>query len=155
MKRTLMAGFLAVVLVAGLVTTATAAPQSFSGNLVGGKWQAGPGDVVVTAAVNPKVELTLSEDLVDAGALDPDIPAPQWTLAVNVDTAANVPCDLTKSVVTDMDGIATPLFESDLAALIADIRGVNNYTDNYAISVGYDTDPGNYSATVTYTLVQR
>lgn len=113
--------------------------------------------VNISAQVNAKVVLSVDDDYFDAGALDPDAAAPQWTGAVNIETKANVPCTLSRAIAGVMDPANpnNPAFTAAwTAAPVGGERGVDNYVDNYDITVDYDVIPGVYVETVTYTLVE-
>jgi hypothetical protein len=157
MKKGLLIGAMTLVIALSVVAYAAAASQTIVGQPrpSDGKYEA-TGHVLVNATVNPKVELSLSEDVMDAGVLDPDT-APSWSGSVTVGTKSNVLCTLSASVGGTVNGAGRPTFTSSLASggPLTDLRGVTTRNDAYEMTVDYNVNPGSYQADVTYTLVQQ
>jgi hypothetical protein len=146
-KQMMIAGILALVLVAGLAVTAVANVVTYV--------SPASGTVNVNATVNPKITLTL--DTPDAaqsvafGAIDPGAVVGGKT--VNVSVNSNKAFDLAKASAGDVAllGLSTSLGDQTAVG-----KGMNvPFTDNYSINVPWTTDPGAYSATVQYTVTQN
>ena len=120
-------------------------------------------DVVVTASVSPRLELTIA----DAGganvtqytlALAPAVPA---NVAVSVTAQSNVMALLDRSAAGGMDLTNTdptlPYFEMAWAgAAPVAALGSRTHTDNYTVTAGWDVPANvNFVETVTYTLVEQ
>ena len=153
MKTTLILGALAVIiLMLGATTYATADTAIVYGT--GGASKTASDTVTVKAAVNPKLTLTVvtpaSGQTVDFGSVDPGTAyGPQVvTLTVQSNKTYNITKTLTGSAPI---GLSTSLANSSNNARTAG----QAYTDNFSLNVPWTTDPGSYTATVQYTVVQN
>ena len=96
----------------------------------------------------PWVELTLSENAIDFGTVDPGVPYSHGGLGVQI--KSNVGFDLIKSTT----GATAELgLTSTLADLFGIASGTSNYTDVVSVDVPWDTAPGVYNAEIIYTVV--
>ncbi|MRR12098.1 hypothetical protein EG835_06435 [bacterium] len=159
MRKQVLFGVLAVVLLFGVVGLASADTVTYN---LAGNTQTGP--VAVTASVNPKITLSVTTPAADPsqtvafGAVDPGVTGGKSvTLAVD----SNKSFDLTTSQVTA--GFGGPLAADEitltrtLAAGQANVAKGQNipFTDDYSIDVPWTCEPGNYSASVSYTVTQN
>lgn len=96
----------------------------------------------------PWVELTLSENTIDFGAVNPGIPYSASGLGVQV--KSNVTFDLLKSTSGASGQIG---LSGTFANLFGVGGGTSNYTDTVTIDVPWDTTPGAYQAEIVYTVV--
>ena len=112
------------------------------------------GGVSVGAIVAPTVILDIvtpgPSATVDFGAVEPGVVTPEQ--AVGVVVSSNRPYSVSKS----LQGAST----LGLATTLSDSAGnprTNStvFTDGYTLDVPETTSPGNYSATVQYTVVQE
>ena len=151
-RSIVVAALVAVILLLGAVTYATADTAIVYG--VGGASQTASDTVTVKATVNPKLTLTVTTpantQTVDFGAVDPGTAyGPQ---AVTLTVQSNKTYNISKVTVGAAPiGLTTSLANSNNNARTAG----QLYTDNYSINVPWTTDPGAYTATVTYTVVQN
>ena len=106
-------------------------------------------DVTFNANVY-RISLTVSDHVLDAGAVEPDVTVPLTSVNVSVDS--NSPFDLYKTLsATAADlGLATTLPNQ-----YSQPSGVRVYTDSYSVTVPWTTNAGPVSATVTYTAVTQ
>ncbi len=154
MRKVLIAATLALALVFGVVALATADTVTYPGSLYApGRWQAS-GTVTVAASVNPKITLTITTpddpQTVDFGAVDPGVAYGPATVSLSVNS--NKQFDLAKTVAGDsaLIGLTTTLTDQSNVAKGSAIP----FSDDYSINVPWTTDPGAYTATVTYSVVQ-
>ena len=153
MKKSLLLGVLAVaILLMGAVAYATADTVVITGT--GGASKTASDTVTVKATVNPKLVLTVAtpaaSQTVDFGAVDPGTAyGPQ---AVNLTVQSNKTYNLTVTKVGDaIIGLTT-----SQGNLVTQPKTASQaYTDNYNLNVPWTTDPGSYTATVQYTVVQN
>ncbi|MGB4594160.1 MAG: hypothetical protein WBI63_10370 [Coriobacteriia bacterium] len=96
------------------------------------------------------VELTLSDDTVDFGTVEPGVLYSHGGIGVQV--KSSVGFDLLKSTTgaTAELGLTTSLVD-----LFGMPSGTNEYTDVISIDVPWETAPGAYTATLTYTVVMH
>jgi hypothetical protein len=151
-KKTLFVSLLAVALMMSAVVVANADSVTYTG---AGTPRTASGNVTVTAAVNPKITLTVgtpdAAQTVDFGTQDPGSYAGK---TVNLTVNSNKQFDLVASQNTAAFGGIT--LNRSLAAGEANIAkgaGIAR-ADNYDIVIPWTTDPGAYTATVTYTVTQ-
>lgn len=153
MRNTVVIAMLSLVLLFSMVALAMADVVTYPGSLYApGRWQAS-GTVTVAATVNPKITLTINTpdpaQTVDFGAVDPGVAVGPETVGLSVNS--NKQFDLTKTVVG-----AAPI---GLTTTLADTPNVSKgsnvtFSDDYSINVPWTTDPGAYTATVTYSVIQ-
>ena len=156
MKKSLLLGVLAVaILLMGAVAYATADTATITKVGSGTTAQTATDTVTVKASVNPKLVLTVvtpgaAVQTVDFGAVDPGTATgPQ---AVNLTVSSNKAYNISVAKVGDTPiGLTTTLANSTANAKTAS----TGFTDNYSINVPWTTDPGSYTATVQYTVVQN
>ena len=153
MKRNLILSMLAIaILILGAVTYANADTAIVLGT--GGASKTASDTVTVKATVNPKLTLTVTTpaatQTVDFGSVDPGTAyGPQAvTLTVQSNKTYNISKTLTGAAVI---GLNTSLANSNNNGKTAG----QVYTDNYSLNVPWTTDPGTYTATVQYTVVQN
>ena len=153
MKRNLILSMLAIaILILGAVTYANADTAIVYGT--GGASKTASDTVTVKATVNPKLTLTVTTpaatQTVDFGSVDPGTAyGPQAvTLTVQSNKTYNISKTLTGAAVI---GLNTSLANSNNNGKTAG----QVYTDNYSLNVPWTTDPGTYTATVQYTVVQN
>lgn len=151
---------LAAIMVLGVAGAAFAESVDYPGSLVAGVWTAtnSADPVEVRATVNPKITLTV--DTPDASqsvewlSVDPGVTGLGGkTVTVMVDSNKQFDLHVTESVA------------AFTAADITLHRTVNDspnqgkgqdvtFNDAYSIDTTWDTEPGTYTATVTYTVTQ-
>jgi hypothetical protein len=155
MKKRMFLGVLAVAIVLmGTVAYANADSVTVTKTGSGTAAQTATDTVTVKAAVNPKLVLTVvtpaALQTVDFGAVDPGTAyGPQ---AVNLTVSSNKTYNISVAKVGDTPiGLTTSLANSSGNSKTAS----QGYTDNYSINVPWTTDPGNYTATVQYSVVQN
>jgi hypothetical protein len=151
-KKTLLLAVLAVALFLGAAAFATAASQTYNGT--GSPNSTATGSVVVTATVNPKINLTITApdatQTVNFGAVDPGVLSASKTVTLSVDS--NKTFSLTKTVggSSALLGLVTTLANS-----ASNAKGAGTgFTDVYTIQPPFTTNPGTYNATVQYTVTQ-
>jgi hypothetical protein len=108
----------------------------------------------VKAAVNPKLVLTVvttdGTQTVDFGAVDPG--TSYGPKLVTLTVSSNKLYNITKTTTDPTPlGLTTTLANSTGNAKTAS----QLYNDNYSINVPWTVDPGSYTATVLYTVVQQ
>ena len=153
MKRNLILGVLAIaILTLGAVTYANADTAIVYGT--GGASKTASDTVTVKATINPKLTLTVTTpaatQTVDFGTVDPGTAyGPQAvTLTIQSNKTYNISKTLTGAAVI---GLSTSLANSN-----NNVRTAGQlYTDNYSLNVPWTTDPGAYTATVQYTVIQN
>lgn len=162
MRKQLLFGVLAVVLLFGVVAFASADVVTYDDTATPGEATNG-GALEVKASVNPKITLTVDapdggagQTWVDFGAVDPGVHNGK---AVGLLVSSNKAFDLTSSQDTaafGSGGTGQITLTRDLEDSVANAKGKDiPFTDNYEIDVPWDTDPGSYSAFVTYTVTQN
>lgn len=152
MKRMAIVASLAAAMLLSAVAFASADVATYTG---AGNPRTASGDVSVTAAVNPKITLTVTTpeaaQTVDFGTQDPGTYSgktvnlsvnsnKQFDLVATQDTSAFGGIGLTRSLAGGQNNIGK-------GASIA-------RSDDYSIDIPWTTDPGAYTATVTYTVTQ-
>lgn len=149
MRKAVLLGVLAAVMLVGVVGVAVADTATYSGAASASN----AADLVeVKASVNPKI--TLSINTPDAaqevlfGAVDPET---EYTRNVGLEVKSNK--SWTMAVVKgghDAELGLTTGYEAGTA------QAKGTWTDNdlYTINVPFDTAPGDYVATVQYTVTQ-
>jgi len=155
MKKSLILGVLAgAILLASAASYAAADSVTITKVGSGTAAQTATDTVTVKTTINPKLILTVvtpaASQTVDFGTLDPGTVT--GVQPVNLTVSSNKTYNVTIAKVGDTTiGLNTTLANS-----------VNNaktnsqaFTDNYNLSVPWTTDPGTYSATVQYTVVQN
>jgi hypothetical protein len=154
MKKSLMLGVLvlAIVMVAG-VSSAFADSVTTTGTLVGGHLTS-VDTVTVKAAINPKLVLTVvtpaASQTVDFGTLDPG------TVTGTQPVSLTVQSNKLYSITVAKAGDTTIGLNTTLANSVNNAKTASQaFTDNYSLNVPWTTDPGSYSATVQYTVVQN
>jgi hypothetical protein len=154
MKKSLFMGVLvAAILLSAGVSSAFADSATTTGTLVGGHLTSAD-TVTVKTTINPKLVLTVvtpaAPQTVDFGTLDPGTVT--GTQPVNLTVESNKLYSITIAKVGDTTiGLNTTLANSVNNAKTAS----QAFTDNYSLNVPWTTDPGAYSATVQYTVVQN
>ncbi|PKQ17033.1 MAG: hypothetical protein CVT67_02530 [Actinobacteria bacterium HGW-Actinobacteria-7] len=138
-KNLLIAAILAVVLVAGLAVSAVAANSTDTGS------------VTVTAKVNPKITLTLSDTAVDFGNVEPGTTIADKTVGLSVDSNKSFSLG---SVVSGQDALMGFSADATLDGATGAKGSGTTFTDTYSLNVPWDTDPGDYTSTVQYTVTQ-
>ena len=153
MKRNLILGVLAIaILTLGAVTYANADTAIVYGT--GGASKTASDTVTVKATVNPKLTLTVTtpaaSQTVDFGSVDPGTAyGPQ---AVTLTVQSNKTYNITKT----LTGAATIGLSTSLANSVNNAKTAGQgYADNYSLNVPWTTDPGSYTATVQYTVIQN
>lgn len=152
MKKSLLLGVLAIaILLMGAVAYASADTANVPGS---GSPLTATDTVTVNATINPRLLLTVTTpdagQAVNFGAVVPGTPVGPQTVSLAV--SSNRPYDMTIAKVGDaVIGLGTTLANS-----VANPRGqAVAFTDDYSLNVPWTTDPGAYSATVQYTVVQN
>ena len=155
MKKGLLLVVLAVaIMLVGVVAYANADTVTITKVGSGTAAQTATDTVTVKAAVNPKLVLTVvtpaAAQPVDFGAVDPGTAyGPQ---AVNLTVQSNKTYNVSIAKAGDATiGLTTSLGGSSGNAKTAS----QGFTDNYSLNVPWTTDPGSYTATVQYTVVQN
>ncbi|MBN2841243.1 MAG: hypothetical protein JXP37_09850 [Coriobacteriia bacterium] len=157
MKKAVLLGALAAVMLFGIVGLAVADTVVYEGTGVANSPQSTSGTVNVAASVNSKITLTIAtvdggagELLVDFGAVDPET---DYDEDIDLTVKSNRLWDLsvTKSASAADIGLETTYQDG----LEDQVRGTTLLTDNYAINVPYETAAGDYTATVQYTVTQQ
>ena len=154
MRKTVLLGVLAAVMLFGIVGLAVADSVEYPGSgnpLSTATNSADP--VEVKATVNPKITLTIdtpdpSQEVL-FGTVDPEDPQ---TANVGLEVKSNKGWDMV--VVKGGDDAElglTTTYEAGTSAA----KGTWTETDVYTIDVPYTTDPGPYTATVQYTVTQN
>ena len=155
MRKTVLLGVLAAVMLFGIVGLAVADSVEYPGSgnpLSTATNSADP--VKVKATVNPKITLTIdtpdpSQEVL-FGTVDPEDPQ---TANVGLEVKSNKSWDMT----VDKGGNDTELgltttYENGMTD---QPKGTWIGTDTYTIDIPYSTDPGDYIATVQYTVTQK
>lgn len=150
MRKTVLLSALAAVMLFGIVGLAVADSATFSGN----PSASNAADLVeVKASVNPKITLTIDTPDADQevlfGPVDPEDPQ---TADVDLEVKSNKGWSMT--VVKGGDEALLGLTTAYEAGTTSG-KGTWTATDEYEINVPYTTDPGDYVATVQYTVTQN
>jgi hypothetical protein len=111
------------------------------------------GTVTVAASVNAKLTLTVTTPVdgqaVDFGSVAPGSASGPQTVMVTVQS--NRACSISKTLSgAEPIGLNTSLPDSSTDASTAG----KTFSDDYSLSVPWTTDPGAYTATVQYTVMQ-
>lgn len=141
----------ALALLAGMAVFAVADSVTHQG---AGDPLTATGTVTARAVINPFLEMTITTpnagQLASFGNVDP---GSVHTRNVSIEIASNRLHTLTRVIdgdVTEM-GFSTSLPNSGVLARTASTV----HPDTYTIDVPWDTEPGTYYATVTYTVTQQ
>jgi hypothetical protein len=153
MKKSLLMGVLAIaILLMGAVAYASADTVVKAGT--GAPNLTATDTVTVNATINPRLTLTVTTpnvgQAVNFGTVEPGTAVGSQDVTMTV--SSNRPYNMTIAKVGDaVIGLGTTLANS-----VANPRSAAaNYTDTYSLNVPWTTDPGAYSATVQYTVVQN
>lgn len=152
MKKSLLMGVLAIaILLMGAVAYASADTVAVPGS---GSPLTASDTVTVNATINPRLLLTVNTpgagQTVNFGTVEPGTAVGSQDVTMTV--SSNRPYNMTVAKVGDaLIGLGTTLGNS-----VANPRAAAAaYTDTYSLNVPWTTDPGAYSATVQYTVVQN
>lgn len=142
MRRTVILALVVIALVASVAGYANAANEN----------------VVVTAKVNPKFEMTINKNAVDFTDIDPGTTYSDNSTVITV--KSNKAWDFSMSDVVDpmLSGLLTE--STSIPKGTGKSKGVHTITATYDLDLTKDAawqlDPGtNYTATYTYTAVQQ
>jgi hypothetical protein len=156
MKKSLLLGVLVIaILLLGAVAYANADVYSVTKNPGSGVApQTATDTVTVTGHVNPILILSVTtpaaSQTVSFGNVVPG--TAYGSQAVNLTVSSNKTYNITPTIV----GAAPLGLTTSLAASTNNAKTASQaYTDNYNIAIPWTTDPGDYTATVTYTVVQN
>lgn len=158
MKKTVLLGMLAAVMLFGIAGLAAAESVTYDGTNVGpGIWEAKNDPAVdVKATVNPKITLTVDTPDDSQEVLFGDVyPGTAVTADVDLEVKSNKAWSMV--VVQDGDDAELGLSTTAPASIFANYgdKGERAGTDTYTVDVPWDTDPGDYVATVQYTVTQN
>jgi hypothetical protein len=151
-RSVILVAIVAITLLTGAVTYATADTAVVNGT--GGASKTASDTVTVKATINPKLTVTVATpaaaQTVDFGSLDPGTVTGVQT--VNVTVQSNKTYNITKTTT----GAAAIGLTTTLADSVNNARTAGQlYTDDYALNVPWTTDPGAYTASVQYTVMQN
>jgi hypothetical protein len=151
-KKTLLLAVLAVALFLGAAAFATAASQTYPGS--GSPNSTATGSVVVTATVNPKINLTIvapdATQTVNFGAVDPGSLSATKTVSLSVDSNKTFSLSKTVGGSSAQLGLVTTLANS-----ASNPKGAGTaFSDLMSVQPSFNTTPGVYNATVQYTVTQ-
>jgi len=152
MKRIALVATLAAAMLLSAVAFANTDVSIYTG---AGNPRTASGNVTVRAAVNPKITLTVDTpdagQSVDFGTVDPGTYGGQ---TVNLSVDSNKQFDLVAT--QDTTAFGGIVLNRSLAAGEGNIAKGSSIAraDDYSIDVPWTTDPGAYTATVTYTVTQ-
>jgi hypothetical protein len=156
MKKSLLLGILAVViLLVGAVAYANADSVTVTKTGSGTAAQTATDTVHATAAINPKLILTVvtpnNTQTVDFGTRDPGDSAGPFPVSLTVSSNKNynVTVDKTDPTLTSLGFSATLLDQLNQPA-----GALAPFTDQYSVAIPWTTAPGSYTANVKYTVVQ-
>lgn len=169
MRKQVLFGVLAVVLLFGLVGLASAGTATFDDALTPGTATNSSNPVVVRAKVNPKITLTIAapnestttplptDCWVDFGAIDPGSYGPvPVTLTVDSNKAFTLDGVQDTSAFGSGGAGQITLNRTHIEDWANGVKGVDQaFTDNYSIVVPWETEPGEYTAEVVYTVAQK
>jgi hypothetical protein len=155
MKKSLLLGVLAVaILLVGVVAYASADTVVISKNGAGA--QTATDTVTVKAAVESKLTLTVvtpgvAVQTVDFGTVDPG--SSYGATNVNLTVQSNRSYGITTAIAGQdaAMGLSTTLGNTVVGAPATASQA---YVDGYSLNVPWTTGPGNYTATVQYTVTQ-
>jgi hypothetical protein len=152
MKKSLLLSVLVIgILLMGAVAYASA--DSVTVTKSGAGVQTATDTVTVTAAVRSKLELTVvtpnNTQTVDFGTVEPGTPA---NATVNLTVKSNRTYNLTTAI-SGQNALM------NLTTSVGNVPGEpvtasKAYTDTYNVNVPWTTAPGNYTASVLYTVTQ-
>jgi hypothetical protein len=119
-----------------------------------GATQAGFCTVRVAAVVDPTLALTVTtpsaDQTVEFGSVDPGTTYGPETVTLIV--RSNLACVITKAITgAEPIGLSTSLADTSASPKTAD----GPLSDQYSLAVPWTTPPGDYTATVQYTAVQK
>jgi len=156
MKKSLVLGVLVgAVLLASVASYAAAADTVTITKVgLGTAAQTATDTVTVKTTISPKLVLTVvtpaASQTVDFGTLDPGTVTSAQP--VNLTVSSNKTYNITIAKVGDAAiGLNTTLANSGPNAK----TNSQAYVDNYSLNLPWTTDPGAYTATVQYTVVQN
>ncbi len=160
MRKQIMFGVLAVVMLFGVVGLASADSVAYPGSGTP-RVASNAADLVdVKATVNPKITLTISTpaaaaQTVDFGDADPGVPENQ-NVIVAVDSNKDWSGTTALSGDNALLGLTTTLTGGFAGVKGNSATGGNTLTDTYTINVPWDTAPSatGYTAFVQYTVTQ-
>lgn len=167
MKRSaLLVVFVVMAIVLATVAYAMADPVTYPGTLNGnGKWQStsGPGAVIVTATIGPKIALTvITPDAAQTdnfGLVTPT--AGPYTKTNQIVVQSNKAYDVgsTQDNGTIWTTSGMNYSRSFNATLLAQAKPAassgTTFTDNVVINPDYTVSPGTYNGIVWYTAIQN
>ncbi|GAB4289003.1 MAG: hypothetical protein Kow0067_14770 [Coriobacteriia bacterium] len=140
MKKTMIIAAVVLSMVLGIVAYAYAVDSN---------------PVTVSATVNPRIRLSLSDTALDFGTVLPEDTA---NLSTTLNVRSNVAYTITRSATGDDLTAALGLTISGVPLSTAQPKAPaaagQNHTDTYSINVPWTTDPGSYTADYVYTVVQ-
>ena len=118
-------------------------------------WVADDGRIIDTRSSTFTVKLAtfamgISANSIDFGVVDPGTSHDSGPITITIN--ASEPFDLTKSVGGSTASLG---LTSDLGDQLNQPSGPTTFLDRFRIDVPWSTDPGPYTATVTYTIVAR
>ncbi|MDO8848851.1 MAG: hypothetical protein Q7W51_10755 [Coriobacteriia bacterium] len=146
---------LAAIMVLGVVGAAFADAVPYPGAVNGdGDLEAtnGASPVQVTASVKSKLTLTVdTPDGSQTAAFGDVYPG---AAAVTEDVDVTVQSNKSWTSSTSVAGQDALMGLSRAGFPASGAKGANTYTDTYTVNVPWTTDPGDYTATVTYTVTQ-
>ncbi len=149
-RKTIIAAVVAVAMLASMGVFAVADTAEYD---VSGVDTEVSGEVTARANIRPILVLTITTpdapQTVDFGDVEPE---DTDSAVVDIEVKSNKIYDLTKTVVGDVIEMG---FETTLEDALGEGRGVNDYSDTYSIDIPWDTEPGEYTATITYTVTQN
>ena len=110
--------------------------------------------VRVAAVVNPALSLTVTtpsaDQTVEFGSVDPGTTYGPETVTLVV--RSNLACVITKAITgAETLGLSTSLADTSASPKTAG----GPFSDEYSLAVPWTTPPGDYSATVQYTAIQK
>ena len=162
MKKSLMLAALVVAIMAIAVSSAFAADTAtVTGTLVAGKLTASD-TVTVKATVNPKLVLAVTTpvatQIVDfGGAVDPGTVTATQPVSLAVWSNKTYDVQIVKGGQAALMGLITTLGVSSAnpKTTVPENAAGHLFNDTYSLNVPWTTDPGSYTATVQYTVVQN
>jgi hypothetical protein len=150
MKKTLLMVVLAIAIMLVAAATATADQAIVPG---AGSPLSAADTVNVSATVNARLLLTVdTPDVGQTVAFGNVTPGNTYNAPVTVNVKSNRLFDLT---IGKAGQVAQLGFTTTVADSLAHARGDHNFADDYQLQVPWDTAPGAYAASVTYTVVQN
>jgi hypothetical protein len=150
MKKTLLMVVLAMAIMLMAAATATADQAIVPG---AGSPLSAADTVNVSATVNARLQLTVdTPDLGQTVAFGNVVPENLYNANVDVNVKSNRDYALTIGKTGDVAALG---FTTSVLNDPTHPRGDHTFNDDYQLQVPWDTAPGNYAATVTYTVVQN